>query len=186
MRSDTRLGGALGLLGFLAASFGAAGLGGFFTAESVRTWYKTIRKPSWNPPSWLFGPVWTVLYAMMAISAWLVQREARGNPALARSGALALGAWVHQLVLNVTWSWVFFGRRQIGPGFGVLKPLVRDRRDDLALLAGVEEGGAAIGALPGVDDVRRASSTSGSGDSTGTRSPRFARNDVAVAVRHSS
>jgi len=120
MRSDTRLGSALGLLGFLAASFGAAGLGGFFTAESVRTWYKTIRKPSWNPPSWLFGPVWTLLYAMMAVSAWLVQREARGNPALARSGALALGAWVHQLILNVTWSWVFFGRRQIGPGLGVL------------------------------------------------------------------
>jgi len=123
MQSDPRLGSALGLVGFLAASFAAAGLGGFFTAESVRTWYKTIRKPSWNPPNWLFGPVWTVLYAMMAVSAWLVQREARANPAVARSGAFALGAWVHQLTLNVTWSWVFFGRRQLGPGFGVLVAL---------------------------------------------------------------
>jgi len=59
----------------------------------------------------------------MAVSAWLVQREIRANPAATRSGAFALAAWVHQLLLNVTWSWVFFGRRQIGPGFGALVAL---------------------------------------------------------------
>lgn len=123
MRPNMRSGSAIGLLGFLAVAFGAAALGGYFTAESVRTWYKTIRKPTWNPPDWLFGPVWTTLYALMAVSAWLVQREARANSAATRSGALALGAWVHQLALNVTWSWVFFGQRQIGRGLGVLLAL---------------------------------------------------------------
>lgn len=123
MRSDTRLGSVGWLVGFLAVAFGAAALGGLFTTRSVRTWYKTIRKPTWNPPDWIFGPVWSVLYALMAVSAWLVQREARANPAVASQGALALGAWVHQLVLNVAWSWVFFGRRQIGPGLGVLAAL---------------------------------------------------------------
>ncbi len=123
MRSETRLGSFGWLIGFLAAAFGAAALGGLFTARSVRTWYRTIQKPSWNPPDWVFGPVWSVLYALMAVSAWLVQREARGSGGVSRSGALALGAWVHQLVLNVTWSWVFFGQRQIGPGLGVLVSL---------------------------------------------------------------
>ncbi len=111
------------LLAFLAASFGAATLGGLSTARSVGGWYRTIRKPSWNPPDWVFGPVWTVLYAGMAVSAWLVRREARRDPRLAGAASLALGAWVHQLILNVAWSYVFFGRRQIGGGVAVIAAL---------------------------------------------------------------
>jgi translocator protein len=120
MRSISRPSDVGWLAGFLGISFGAAALGGVTTARSVGTWYKTIRKPTWNPPNWLFGPVWTVLYAMMAVSAWLVQREARNNPAAAREGNLAVAAWVHQLTLNVTWSWVFFGQRRIGHALGVI------------------------------------------------------------------
>lgn len=57
------------LLAFLALTFSAALGGGAFTGRSVNTWYRDLRKPSWNPPNWLFGPVWTILYIMMAVSA---------------------------------------------------------------------------------------------------------------------
>lgn len=108
---------------FLALALGAASLGGYFSSKSVRSWYPSLRKPSWTPPGWLFGPVWTLLYILMAISAWLVRRDAKRNPQLARSGAFALAAWVQQLALNVTWSYVFFGRRRIGEGLGTIVAL---------------------------------------------------------------
>ena len=57
-----------------AVCFAAAAVGGAFTASSVRTWYQEIAKPTWNPPDRVFGPVWTVLYAMMGLSLWLVWR----------------------------------------------------------------------------------------------------------------
>jgi benzodiazapine receptor len=100
----------------LGALFGAVTLvfvlGGFATVESVRTWYPTLVKPSFNPPDWLFGPVWTVLYWMMAVAAWRVWRKA-GWPA-ARP---ALVAWSLQLALNLGWSLLFFGARAIGAAF---------------------------------------------------------------------
>jgi tryptophan-rich sensory protein len=64
------------LLGFLGASFGAAGLGGLFAARSVNTWHRTLRKPAWTPPDAAFGPVWTLLYALIAIAGWIVRRKA--------------------------------------------------------------------------------------------------------------
>lgn len=91
---------------FLGASFAAAALGGVTTAGSVRDWYPTIAKPSWNPPSWIFGPVWTALYAMIAVAAWLVWRR------VGWGGALVWFAL--QLALNATWSPVFFGLHRIG------------------------------------------------------------------------
>jgi tryptophan-rich sensory protein len=91
---------------FLAASFAAAVLGGLATANSVRDWYPTIATPSWTPPSWIFGPVWTTLYAMMAVAGWLVWRRAGW------CGALVWFAV--QLALNATWSPVFFGMHRIG------------------------------------------------------------------------
>jgi benzodiazapine receptor len=94
------------LAGFLAISFGVAALGGVSTANSVRDWYPTIAKPAWTPPSWLFGPVWTALYAMMAVAAWLVWRRA--------GWAGALVWFAAQLVLNAAWSPVFFGLHRIG------------------------------------------------------------------------
>jgi tryptophan-rich sensory protein len=88
----------------LAASALAQGVGAWLTARSVTTWYPALAKPAWTPPGWLFGPVWTGLYVLMAVAAWLVWRERARRPV---GGALALHGI--QLVLNVTWSGLFFG-----------------------------------------------------------------------------
>jgi tryptophan-rich sensory protein len=92
--------------GFVVASFAAAALGGATTAGSVRDWYPTIAKPAWTPPSWVFGPVWTELYAMMALAGWLIWRRAGWCSALVWFAA--------QLALNAAWSPVFFGMHRIG------------------------------------------------------------------------
>jgi benzodiazapine receptor len=89
---------AVGLAGWLVLCFGAAALGARFRPG---TWYAGLRKPAWNPPNWLFAPVWTVLYAMMAVAAWLVWR----HTGLSSEGAL----FVLQLALNAAWTWLFFG-----------------------------------------------------------------------------
>ena len=75
-------------------------------------WYKDLAKPGWTPPSWVFGPVWTALYAMMGVAAWLVWRQA----GLAEA-ALPLTFFVMQLFFNGMWSWIFFGRQNIGLAF---------------------------------------------------------------------
>ena len=93
------------LAGFLIVTFLAAGLGGAATGNAVRGWYTTIAKPSWNPPGWVFGPVWTGLYAMMAVAAWLVWRKTGW------SGPLVW--WGTQLALNAAWSPLFFGLHRI-------------------------------------------------------------------------
>ena len=62
----------LSLLPFVVVCFGAAGIGSRFTRASVNTWYPQLQRPQWSPPNWIFGPVWTCLYLMMAISAWLL------------------------------------------------------------------------------------------------------------------
>ena len=92
------------LVGFLLASFSAAAIGGYATAESVRTWYPLLNKPTWNPPAWVFGPAWTLLYTLMSIAAWRVWRQ-RDQP----SAAAALGLFFAQLGLNAFWSVLFFG-----------------------------------------------------------------------------
>jgi tryptophan-rich sensory protein len=84
-------------------------LGGWVTADSVKTWYPTIAKPSFTPPNWLFGPVWTLLYVMMGVAAWRVWRRASARM---RRGPLALFGL--QLALNLAWSVVFFGTHLIG------------------------------------------------------------------------
>lgn len=96
----------LGLLGWLLITAAAAAFGGQFMPGP---WYADLAKPSWTPPGALFGPVWTLLYIMMAVAAWLVWRR-RGTAGV----GLALSLWVLQLVLNALWSWLFFGRQQIG------------------------------------------------------------------------
>ena len=100
------------LILFLVASFAAAGLGGSVTAKAIPTWYRGLRKPAWNPPDRLFGPVWTVLYAQMAVAAWLVHRRGRNLPALQASARSALWLWWLQLGLNLGWSICFFGLRR--------------------------------------------------------------------------
>ncbi len=80
--------------------------GGFATASSVTTWYAGLNKPSFNPPNWLFGPVWTVLYVLMAVAAWRVYLTPRSA---ARTRSLSL--YGLQLALNLAWSLIFFGLR---------------------------------------------------------------------------
>lgn len=94
---------AAGLAGFLAASALVAWLGAFSTVSNVDGWYVTADKAPWSPPNWVFGPVWTLLYAAMAVAAWLVwrSRSARSRPALIAYGI--------QLLLNLAWTPVFFG-----------------------------------------------------------------------------
>ena len=92
--------------------FAAAGVGGWLTANSVADWYQKIARPSWTPPDWLFGPVWSALYFMMAIAAWLVWR--RGTLQRVR---WPLGLFAAQLALNVAWSGIFFGLHSPGWAF---------------------------------------------------------------------
>jgi len=83
-------------------------LGGWVTAGSVSSWYPTLAKPLFNPPDWVFAPVWTTLYALMALAAWRVWRK---------TGALkrrALALYGVQLALNLLWSILFFGLHWIG------------------------------------------------------------------------
>lgn len=100
------------LIGLLAICFIAAGIGGALTATSVGGWYQTLAKPTWNPPDWVFGPVWTTLYALMAVAAWLVWRR---DGFRAASGPL--GWFAAQLALNVAWSAIFFGWQRPGAAF---------------------------------------------------------------------
>ena len=97
------------LLGFIAATLTAGALGGLATASSVSTWYPTLAKPSWNPPNWIFGPVWTFLYLLMAVAAWRIWRH-HEHPERRRAFAWFWG----QLALNVAWSFLFFGLRSPG------------------------------------------------------------------------
>ena len=100
---------ALGLAAALIITFGAAFVNSSFPVDD---WYDSLSKPVWNPPNWLFGPVWGVLYLLMAIAAWLVWR--RNGLA---GAAVPLGLFVLQLALNAAWSWLFFGRHALGLAF---------------------------------------------------------------------
>ena len=106
----------VGLVVSLAAVFAAAGIASHFTARSVAGWYPALAKPSWTPPGAVFAPVWTVLYFLMALAAWLVWRKA-GGLAAAR---LPLALFAVQLALNAAWSILFFGLRMPGLAFGEL------------------------------------------------------------------
>ncbi|HEY0673954.1 MAG TPA: TspO/MBR family protein [Longimicrobiales bacterium] len=92
----------------LAVCYGAAAIGGQFRPGE---WYAQLAKPSWNPPSSVFAPVWLVLYGMMAVAAWLVWQQ----PSKLRATALA--AFALQLALNIAWSWLFFGMERIDLAF---------------------------------------------------------------------
>jgi len=98
----------------LALPLAAGALGGVATTSAVRTWYPTLRKPPFNPPSWLFAPVWTVLYLLMGVAMYLVWTGAQSDARRRRAARL----WAGQLLLNLLWSLIFFGRRAIGPAFG--------------------------------------------------------------------
>lgn len=101
--------GGLGLVFWLALCFAAAAFGSLFPPGE---WYAELAKPDWNPPAWVFGPVWTLLYTMMAVAAWRVW-WARGW----QGARLALAVFLLQLVLNALWSMLFFGLQAPGVAF---------------------------------------------------------------------
>jgi benzodiazapine receptor len=101
----TRAREALGALAWLAVTFVAAAIGSVASANAP-TFYAELVRPFWAPPAWLFGPVWTFLYASMAVAAWWVWHAC--GFARART---ALTLFVAQLVANALWSWLFFGAR---------------------------------------------------------------------------
>lgn len=94
--------GWLGLLIFLGLVAVVAGLGAMATPDA---WYASLQKPSFNPPSWIFGPAWTLLYILMAVAVWRVYRV--------DGWGLAIGLWLIQLAVNATWSPIFFGFHRI-------------------------------------------------------------------------
>jgi tryptophan-rich sensory protein len=100
------------LMVFLLVTLAGGSLASFLTARGVREWYPGLRKPRGTPPGWVFGPVWTALYVLMAVAAWLVWCDygwAGGRPALL--------VFFAQLGLNIAWSGIFFGARLPGVAF---------------------------------------------------------------------
>lgn len=106
----------IAFLVFLALSFAAAFFGSQFRPGE---WYESLVKPSWNPPSWIFAPVWTALYFLIAIAGFWLWRH-RDRP----GARTALMSWVVQLVLNALWSWIFFGEHRIGLAFAEITLLL--------------------------------------------------------------
>ena len=89
-----------GLLGWLLAAFAAGAVGAVASVDAA-SFYAQLSKPSWAPPAWVFGPVWSTLYALMGVAAWLVWRSPGSNK-------IALGLFGAQLGANALWSWLFF------------------------------------------------------------------------------
>lgn len=106
---------AIPLVVFLGVSFAAAAIGSFVTTASLDPWYATLRKPEWTPSGAVIGAIWTVLYALMGVAAWLVWRVTGWTL------SLPLMLFAVQLVLNVLWSVLFFGLQNLAAGLvGIL------------------------------------------------------------------
>lgn len=91
----------------VAVPLGGGIAGSFATMKSVKTWYKTLKRPPWTPPDWLFGPAWTVLYTTMGVASWRVARLASGG-----LWSAPMAAYAAQLALNFAWSPLFFGAKR--------------------------------------------------------------------------
>ncbi|RME67698.1 MAG: tryptophan-rich sensory protein [Verrucomicrobia bacterium] len=106
------------LVGFILAALTAGAVGGVVTAAGLGDWYLGLTKPKWNPPQWVFGPVWTALYLLMALAVWRVWLVRSRVPA-ARA---VVGMYFVQLVLNAGWTVLFFGLRM--PGWALVDLVV--------------------------------------------------------------
>lgn len=122
----------------LVVSFVAVALvaiiGGLSTDTGPGSWYQGLEQPAWNPPDAVFGPVWTLLYTIMAIAAWLVYRRGPSRPAV----RLALVAYVVQLALNLAWTLVFFGAESATAALAVILALLVALLATIALFLRVE------------------------------------------------
>ena len=97
----------------VAAVAAASVLGQIATFPNLAPWYASLEKPPFNPPNWIFAPVWTTLFALMAFALWRILRLPRSEPR-----RMALILFFIQLVLNAAWSWLFFGAHN--PGLGLI------------------------------------------------------------------
>jgi tryptophan-rich sensory protein len=102
----------------IAIPLAVGAISGFFTVTGVQSWYQTINKPSWNPPNWIFGPVWTTLYVMMGIALYLIWKSDSSD--VLKKTAIAF--FVVQLILNFFWSFIFFNQQQ--PGWALVEIIV--------------------------------------------------------------
>jgi len=91
--------------------------GAVFTAQGLGTWYDSLVRPAIAPPNWVFGPVWTTLFALMGVAVWLVWQRADEQPAAVR---VAMGVFAVHFAFNLGWSAAFFGMREIGLGLAVI------------------------------------------------------------------
>jgi len=91
--------------------------GSIFTVQGLGAWYDALQQPVLAPPSWVFGPVWTALFALIGVALWLVWRQVESSPREVRVG---FGVFVGQFVFNLGWSAVFFGMQEIGWGLAVI------------------------------------------------------------------
>lgn len=114
--SVTRTRKNLSLAVLVVVCYSAAAVGGLATAGSVSDWFQTLNRPSFQPPDWLFGPVWTVMYGLMAVAAWLVYVKT------SRFRSIPMALFAVQLGLNIAWSIIFFGLHR--PGLAVLDILL--------------------------------------------------------------
>jgi tryptophan-rich sensory protein len=98
----------------------AGASGAVFTAQGLQEWYDTLQQPALAPPNWVFGPVWTALFALIGVALWLVWRQADSSPREVRVG---VGIFVIHFGFNLGWSAVFFGMQKIGWGMAVIGSL---------------------------------------------------------------
>lgn len=109
-----KAGSILALAGFVLVSLAAGFFGSFFTMDQITTWYATLTKPSWTPPNWVFGPVWTTLYVLMGVAAYLVSRSKKLGK------TLVLWLFFAHLIVNALWSIVFFGLHELELALGII------------------------------------------------------------------
>jgi tryptophan-rich sensory protein len=107
----------LALLGWIALAATAGAIGAIASLDA-RAFYGALSKPAWAPPGWLFGPVWSALYLMMGVAAWLVWRVLPATPEGRAYRRRGLALFVGQLALNALWTWLFFAWRRGAASFG--------------------------------------------------------------------
>jgi tryptophan-rich sensory protein len=109
------------LIAILAVELGGAS-GAVATARGLASWYGTLQRPAIAPPNWVFGPVWTTLFALMGVAVWLVWRQL--EPPAGRRAHAALAVFAVHFVANIGWSVAFFGLQSVTLGLGVIAVLL--------------------------------------------------------------